>query len=170
MVSNQILLTVPCMFLKEALHDLQVKCCIQPSVHSATMASVCHAWIEHAHDVLMHAEKNAVHLACKTASYQLLHQFYHLLLLQGTTGRVLQKAQYLVEKERAKHVKSHPLLASESTFLVLWLPSTYQRQPKQKSRVSSGDTEDRHLRPGNDILLGQAWACLHQIQQVMYCV
>ncbi|DBA67887.1 TPA: hypothetical protein ACH3X2_014153, partial [Trebouxia sp. C0005] len=56
----------------------------------------------------------------------------------GTTGRVLQKAQYLVEMEHAKHVRSHPLLASESTFLVLWLPSTYQRQPKQRNRVSSG--------------------------------
>ncbi|DBA87059.1 TPA: hypothetical protein ACH3X2_005301 [Trebouxia sp. C0005] len=92
-----------------------------------------------------------------------------LTVSKGTTGRALQKAQYLVEMEHAKRVKNQPLLASESTFLVLWLPSTYQRQPEQKSRVSSGDTEDRHLRPGNDMLLGQAWACLRQIQRVMYC-
>ncbi len=154
----------------EALHDLQVNCCIQPSVYCAAMPSVCHVWIEHAHDVLMHSENDAVHLACSQPSDQLLHQVYYLLLLQGTTGRVLQKAQYLVEKEHAKHVKSHPLLASESTFFVLWLPSIRQRLPKQSSRVRSGDNEDRHLRPGNDILLGQAWASLCQIQQVLYCV
>jgi len=143
---------------------------LQPSVHFGTVASVCHVWTKHARDMLMHAENGAVHQACKTAPQQLLHQLCYLLLLQGTTGRFLQKAQYLVEKEHAKHVKIHPLLASESTILVLWLPSTHQRQPKQKRRVRSGDIEDRHLRPGNDILLEQAWACLHQIQQVLYGV
>ena len=107
--------------------------------------------------------------AAKHLSQQLLHQVYFLLLLQGTTGQVLQKAQYLVEMEHAKRTKSHPLLASESTFLILWLPSPYQRQSKQKSKAGSGDTEDRHLRLGNDIMLGQAWACLHRMQQVWCC-
>jgi len=47
-------------------HDLQINCCVQPSVHSATMTSVCHVWIGHAHDVLLHAENDVVHFACKT--------------------------------------------------------------------------------------------------------
>ncbi len=29
-------------------HDLQINCCVQPSVHSATMTSVFHVWIGHA--------------------------------------------------------------------------------------------------------------------------
>ena len=68
---------------KQALHDLQVKCCMQPAVHSATVASVRHVWIEHAHDVLLHAENDAVHLACKTA---LSPAFAPSLLPAATAG------------------------------------------------------------------------------------
>ena len=164
------LLTAPCMFLKKdcMICKSSVVCSQQCTLlqwHLCVMSGLS------MHMTCCCMQRMMLYIwPARQLSHQLLHQVYYLLLLQGTTGRVLQKAQYLVEMEHAKHVKSHPLLASESTFLVLWLPSTYQRQPKQKSRVSSGDTEDRHLRPGNDILLGQAWACLRQIQQVMYCV
>ena len=64
-------------------HDLQINSCVQPSVHSATATSVCHVCIGHAHDVLLHAENDVVHLACKTP---LSITFAPSLILATTAG------------------------------------------------------------------------------------